>query len=86
MAIQLEEILGNQIRKGVLSIPHGILTSLILSENFSRKFKVYEGATNNTPDLNAVEATQEIQSLISNLKEDDVLIVLISGKKQIFLK
>lgn len=40
-----------------------------------------EGAKHNLPDADAQEAAEEIKNLASQLTEEDLLLVLISGKK-----
>lgn len=39
-----------------------------------------EGAKHNLPDVDAQEAAKEVQNLASELTEEDILLVLISGK------
>ena len=39
-----------------------------------------EGAKNNLPDSSAMKAANQIAEIASNLTENDVLIVLISGE------
>ncbi len=51
---------------------------LLLKEN--SRIKVMEGAKNNLPDADAQKAAEGIQQLASELKEEDLLLVLISGK------
>lgn len=74
MAIEVEKILNGSIQEAIVSVPFGTKQNLINS-----KIRVMEAAKNNIPDSCAVENTNCIKNLISNLKDDDVLIVLISG-------
>lgn len=79
MALQMEQILGNHIQKGILSIPHGVISQHTLSDKFLSKFKILEGAANNVPDEDSLQATSEIMDMVSSLEENDILFVLISG-------
>lgn len=74
MALEVQKILNDSLRKAVVSVPFGIQQEL---EN--SKICVLEGAKNNIPDQQAVTNTNCIINLIENLKDDDVLIILISG-------
>lgn len=79
MALQIDEILGHHTKNGIISIPHGVVSQYSLSAEFLKKYKIYEGAINNVPDETSLQATKEIQTMISALKESDILFVLISG-------
>lgn len=74
MALEIEKILNDSIKKAVVSVPFGIQQEL---EN--SKICVMEGAKNNIPDQQAVENTDYIINTVQNLKDDDILIILISG-------
>lgn len=60
---------------GILSVPVKTYNSL----SKGSKIRVFEGAAGNLPDENAQEAAIEITKKVSNLTNDDVLIVLITG-------
>lgn len=74
MAVQLEKTLGSNLKRVVLSVPHGLE-----NYNLPSNFEVFEGALHNIPDADSVRATQSIKSLVKTLTEEDVLLVLISG-------
>lgn len=59
------------------SVPH---RHLLLKEN--SRISVKEGAKHNLPDADAQEAAEEIKNLASALTEEDILLVLISGKEK----
>ena len=85
MAIALEELLGDRLKKGIVSIPKGSKASIWKSpnvENFPKLKGVIEyreGAKNNQPDKDCLETTHDILDLVEGLQENDTLIVLISG-------
>lgn len=59
------------------SFPH---RHLLLKEN--SRISVKEGAKHNLPDADAQGAAEEIKNLASALTEEDILLVLISGKNK----
>ncbi|XP_049880713.1 glycerate kinase [Pectinophora gossypiella] len=73
MAMEVENILGSKIKKGIVSIPEGSLE--VISETVS----YCQGAKHNLPDLNSITTTRKICDLVTGLEKDDLLIVLISG-------
>ncbi|XP_029357192.1 glycerate kinase [Echeneis naucrates] len=85
MAAEAERIIGDHLVKGVISVPHGIQQTLqqhgkdnlLLKENSC--IKVMEGAKHNLPDSDAQKAAEVIKQLASELTEEDLLLVLISG-------
>ncbi|XP_068171208.1 glycerate kinase [Antennarius striatus] len=85
MAAEAERIIGDHLVKGVISVPNGIQKTLqqhgkqhlLLKE--SSCIKVMEGAKHNLPDVDALNAAEEIRQLATQLTEKDLLIVLISG-------
>ncbi|XP_062441828.1 glycerate kinase [Rhea pennata] len=85
MAAAAEEILGEHLARGIVSVPLGIQKSLqragmqdMLLRPRSR-IEVIEGAKNNLPDQEALQAAGAIRELAEGLTADDLLLVLISG-------
>ncbi|CAG5119281.1 unnamed protein product [Candidula unifasciata] len=85
MARAVDDSIGEHIVKGVISVPVGIQQMFneegkqdMLVKPDSR-IKVMEGAPGNLPDEAAHEAAREIIKIAEAVKEDDILIVLISG-------
>lgn len=83
MAVAIENILGDRIKEGVATVPHGIFDcfkdrSLYAISKHS-KIKYFEGAKDNLPDEAAYKGALEIKKLVEGLKEDDLVIVLVSG-------
>lgn len=81
MAKFFEDLLGEHIVSGALSIPVGTLKSLDEHERLSSESRVVvmEGAKNNLPDQQAEKSARVIVDLVSQLSQDDLLLVLISG-------
>ncbi|XP_074500616.1 glycerate kinase [Sebastes fasciatus] len=85
MATEAERIMGDHLVRGVISVPHGIQQTLkqhgkdhlLLKEN--SRIRVMEGAKHNLPDVDAQKAAEGIKQLASELTENDLLLVLISG-------
>ncbi|XP_075570364.1 glycerate kinase isoform X2 [Pelecanus crispus] len=85
MAAAAEEILGDHLIRGIITVPLGIQESLqragmqeMLLKPHS-KIQVIEGAKNNLPDPEALKGAVAIQRLAEGLTVDDLLLVLISG-------
>ncbi|NXN35168.1 GLCTK kinase, partial [Rhinoptilus africanus] len=85
MAAAAEEILGDHLVRGIITVPLGIQESLqragmqeMLLKPHS-KIQVIEGAKNNLPDSEALKGAVAIQELAEGLTADDLLLVLISG-------
>ncbi|KAK7798559.1 hypothetical protein U0070_008398 [Myodes glareolus] len=85
MAAAAEELLGQHLVQGVISVPKGIRTAMehagkqeMLLKPHSR-IQVFEGAEDNLPDRDALRAALAIQQLAEGLTADDLLLVLISG-------
>ncbi|XP_006821653.1 glycerate kinase-like [Saccoglossus kowalevskii] len=85
MVSAVDSILNDHIVGGVASVPLGITKDLIhankreLLPRKESKIKIIEGGENNLPDDNSFQAANEINDIACNLKEDDLLVVLISG-------
>lgn len=79
MALQLDQMIGQHIKKGIVSIPKGLVSQYTLSSQFISRYTIYEGASNNIPDEDAALATYHIEKMVSSLTENDILFVLISG-------
>lgn len=85
MAAAAEELLGQHLVRGVISVPRGIRATLERAGKQEMLLKphsciqVFEGAENNLPDRDALRAALAIQQLAEGLTADDLLLVLISG-------
>ncbi|XP_005092002.1 glycerate kinase [Aplysia californica] len=85
MARAVENMLGEHIVSGVVSVPSGLQeemrktgdSEMMLRAN--SKITVFEGAENNEVDEAALNASKAILSLVTRLSEKDLLIVLCSG-------
>lgn len=85
MAAAADELLGQHLVQGVISVPKGIRAAVELAGKQEMLLKphshiqVFEGAEDNLPDQDALRAAQAIQQLAERLTADDLLLVLISG-------
>ncbi|XP_034175857.2 glycerate kinase [Osmia lignaria lignaria] len=86
MAIILEHMLGNYLKKGIISVPSASTNAMWESEDKTYFPKLTtsvveyrEGGINNQPDDRCWETTHDIIDLAESLTENDTLIVLISG-------
>ncbi|KAJ8933897.1 hypothetical protein NQ318_008689 [Aromia moschata] len=77
MATAMERVLGDHLKKGVVTVPVGIFEKY--EKPCGSKIEYIEGAKNNLPDKNAERGALMIKSLAERLSVDDLLIVLISG-------
>ncbi|XP_973880.3 glycerate kinase [Tribolium castaneum] len=75
MALELEKLLKDKLKMGVVTVPKGIFENLEIQSSI----KFIEGARNNIPDEEALSGALEIKALVESLEKDDLLIVLISG-------
>lgn len=81
----VEKILGNRLKKGIISVPKGSKETIWKVQDFenfpniSGPIEYKEGAENNQPDSESLSTTDDIIELVQGLRENDTLIVLISG-------
>ncbi|CAK6435520.1 unnamed protein product [Pipistrellus nathusii] len=85
MAAAAEELLGQHLVQGVISVPKGIRAAVECSGKQEMLLKphsrvqVFEGAEDNLPDRDSLRAALAIRQLAEGLTADDLLLVLISG-------
>ncbi|KAM5148411.1 glycerate kinase [Mantella aurantiaca] len=85
MAAAAERIVRSHLVRGVISVPRGMEESLRTAGRREMLLppgclvRVVEGAAHNMADEAAGRAAGEIRDLAEGLREDDVLLVLISG-------
>lgn len=77
MAMELANILGPNLKEGILSVPVGSALEPHLPGHPC--IRVCQGAANNLPDRNAEHTAHEITSLVRGLQADDLLFVVVSG-------
>lgn len=77
MALASEQIVGEHVREGVISVPEGIISQTKIYP--PKIIKVFEGAKGNVPDEKAFMASKSIVNIIKALTEKDLLLVLVSG-------
>ncbi|XP_046749809.1 glycerate kinase isoform X2 [Diprion similis] len=81
----IEKILGNRLKKGIISVPKGSTETIWKVQDFANfpniggPVEYREGAKDNQPDIESLSTTDDIMDLVEGLKENDTLIVLISG-------
>ncbi|KAL0121292.1 hypothetical protein PUN28_008747 [Cardiocondyla obscurior] len=86
MAIELERMLGDILKKGIVSVPSVLKNVTWATESDCSFYKLYnsridyrEGGINNQPDDRSLDTTHDIIDLVEKLTETDTLIVLVSG-------
>lgn len=85
MGLGVSKVLRHHVQRAVLSVPIG--THALYDNNNdnsnhtidSMTYTVMEGARNNLPDGDAVQAAMEIKRIVMECSPDDILLVLISG-------
>jgi glycerate 2-kinase len=71
MAEALEQVLGKQITKGIVNVPHG-------TESRTATIELHR-ASHPVPDESGVEGTRRMLEIAEQAEEDDLVICLISG-------
>ncbi|XP_018403153.1 PREDICTED: glycerate kinase [Cyphomyrmex costatus] len=86
MAVELERVLGDTLKKGIVSVPSMSRDAMWASEDKSSFPKLHnsridyrEGGVNNQPDARSLDTTHDIIDLVEKLTETDTLVVLVSG-------
>lgn len=86
MAVELERVLGDALKRGIVSVPSVSWNAMWASEDKSSfprlhnsKIDYREGGVNNQPDGRSLDTTHDIIDLVEKLTETDTLIVLVSG-------
>ncbi|XP_018371567.1 PREDICTED: glycerate kinase [Trachymyrmex cornetzi] len=86
MAVELERVLGDTLKKGIVSVPSMSRDAMWASEDKSSFPKLHnsridyrEGGVNNQPDDRSLDTTHDIVDLVEKLTEMDTLVVLVSG-------
>ncbi|KAK7868982.1 hypothetical protein R5R35_013905 [Gryllus longicercus] len=79
MALKVNEVFGEHIVEGILSVPEGIKNPPGVEEIKKRNIQIREGAAKNLPDKKAESTAREIGRLADSLGDGMILMVLISG-------
>jgi glycerate 2-kinase len=72
MAEALEELLGDYIRGGIINVPYA-------SPSYKTKRIKLQYASHPIPDISGVEGAGRMLDLVSHVKENDLIICLLSG-------
>lgn len=86
MAVELERVLGDALKKGIVSVPSVSMDAIWASADKSSFPKLHdsridyrEGGADNQPDGRSLDTTHDIVDLVEGLTEADTLVVLVSG-------
>lgn len=85
MAVELERMLGDALKKGIVSVPSmkDAIWAFVDKSSFPRlhnsRIDYREGGVNNQPDSRSLDTTHDIIDLVEKLTEADTLMVLVSG-------
>jgi glycerate 2-kinase len=80
MAAAAIPLLEGHLKGGVLSVPVGSDVEMV-NQLRRNSIEVVEGAKDNMPDQQSLQAAEKIKSLVSALSPEHILLVLISGNK-----
>ncbi|KAL1246466.1 Glycerate kinase [Trichinella spiralis] len=81
MCQKAAEIVDKHLVRGIASVPVGTMEQRLKSGPMKvhPRLEVYEGAKDNIPDESALRTSKRILNMVLPLKEDAILLVLISG-------
>lgn len=86
MAVELERVLGDTLKKGIVSVPSVARAAMWAAEDKSSFPRLHdsridyrEGGVDNQPDDRSLDTTHDIADLVEKLTETDTLVVLVSG-------
>ncbi|KRX61680.1 Glycerate kinase [Trichinella sp. T9] len=81
MCQKAAEIVDEHLVRGIASVPVGTMEQRLKSGpvKVHPRLEVYEGAKDNIPDESALRTSKRILNMVMPLKEDAILLVLISG-------
>lgn len=86
MAVELERVLGDALKKGIVSVPRVSMDAAWASADKSGFPKLHgsridyrEGGVDNQPDSRSLDTTHDIIDLVEGLTETDTLVALVSG-------
>ncbi|XP_039310706.1 glycerate kinase [Solenopsis invicta] len=86
MAVELERVFGNTLKRGIVSVPSVSRDDMWAFEDKSSFPRLHdsriiycEGGVNNQPDDRSLDTTHNIIDLVEKLTATDTLIVLVSG-------
>lgn len=74
---EFQSFLGEKLNSAILSVPVDALKFHPL--NACDNIQIFEGAAGNLPDENSMHAAEKIKQKVTELTQDDILFVLITG-------
>lgn len=83
MALALDEILTDNILMGIVIVPVGTFTRFKnkphMKPRKGTRIQYIEAGKDNIIDIHSVNATQKVINMVHNLKQDDLVLMLVSG-------